>query len=92
MERRREDRVRATGTSKLTWLDGSLNRTQTVALEDIASDGLRVRLVHPVKARQMVRLEGLTSERMAAVRYCERSGEEWVAGLELTTDLMTELL
>ena len=83
MERRREARMPVRGTGMLSWPEGRINRVEPVEVENVASDGLRVRVNHPLRLRQIVRLEGPNSSCFALVRYCQRLEEGWAVGLQL---------
>lgn len=85
MERRREHRVVVSGTGKLSWTEGRITRTEFVDVENVAGDGVRIRLLTFLRVSQLVRLSGLRYECEALVRYCRRDGTEWTAGLEVTT-------
>ena len=85
MERRREHRVVVKGTAKLSWKEGRITRTELVEVENVAGDGLRIRLFTPLRVPMIVRLSGMRCECEALVRYCHRAGADWAAGLQLTT-------
>jgi len=85
MERRREYRVVVRGTGKLSWMEGRITRTELVEVENVAGDGVRIRLLTPLRVPQIVHLAGLQCECEALVRYCRRDGTGWTAGLQLTT-------
>jgi len=83
MERRRELRVAVKGTGKLFWTEGRITRTELVEVENVGSDGVRIRMRIPLRVPQMVLLAGQHLECQALVRYCRRDGTDWTAGLQL---------
>jgi hypothetical protein len=85
MERRREYRVVVRGTGKLSWTEGRHTRTEFVEVQNVAGDGVRIRLLTPLRVPQLVRLSGLRYECDALVRYCRRDDTEWTAGLQVTS-------
>ncbi len=87
MERRRELRVVVKGFGKLSWTQGRITRTEHVEVENVAGDGVRIRLFTPLKVPQIVRLTGQRYECDAVVRYCRREDTDWAVGLELTNAL-----
>ena len=91
MERRREHRVVVRGTGMLSWTEGRHTRTEFVDVENVAGDGVRIRLLTHLRVLQLVRLSGLRYECEATVRYCRRDDTEWTAGLEVTNAVNSNL-
>lgn len=83
MERRREHRVAVKGTGKVSWLEGLIMREEFMRVENVASDGLQIRLLTPLPKMQMVRITGLDRQCRALVRYCHLEGKGWTIGLQL---------
>ena len=83
-ERRRSRRLPTSGTAVLEWNDRSGPRKTLVLVKTMSTEGMTIELPDSVKAPRMARLIGKTWQCLGWLRYCERRGGKFVAGLEFT--------
>src|SRR5581483_3815902 len=84
-ERRRLDRLPASGSGTLEWIDPSRRRrTATVTVKDITADGVRLEADQPLETWNGARLIGETWECLGSIRYCRPENGRFVAGMQLT--------
>ncbi len=83
-ERRRHNRLSATGLGELCWKDRSgASRTVMVTVSNVTEDGIQIEMIEEIPAQSHVRISGETMECLGVLLYCANDGAKFVGGVQL---------
>jgi hypothetical protein len=83
-DNRREDRLATIGCGTLVCSDRRGRPVLRVQVTNTSKQGAQVEIDQPISIHQLVRLSGQTWECLGQVRYCQRRGTKFVAGIQFT--------